>query len=259
MVWSNPITIPEKADFLALFDNLIPYIEIPDFINANQTASLVSEIHNIGLQYYEYAGMPSVVPKARHIFQTHYEFEEKTPNEYFMIAQSNIDRYLTFCAKSGVNLAEMVRLYLSEKFQQPVNYATQAGDAYTYAMVRELKSSAMLHADFAQFLDQRWSISNVVKEYAWNVYLTDPGEGGECVIYEKPWEREDDIYLIEGTYGYFDDVVRGTTSRAIKIKIGSLVFFNCRNFHRVNASGDMRLSIGGHVGLTKDNEIIMWV
>ncbi len=140
-----------------------------------------------------------------------------------------------------------------------VSIAEYKNQSYTYAIVRALKRAVFIHADFANFLADCWSINKITAELAWNVYLTNPGKGGECVVYNRPWERVDDAHMIPGTYGYYPKVVEGCESINIPITPGKLLFFNSRNFHKVNESENLRLSFGGHIGLMPDKEMLMWI
>jgi len=98
-----------------------------------------------------------------------------------------------------------------------------------------------------------------LQQYAWNIYLSDPGEGGECVVYNKPWEKADDQYIKGATYGYDHEVVKGAESIKIKPEPGMLLLFNSRNFHEVLKSTKPRLSLGGHVGRLTPSEYQLWV
>lgn len=158
----------------------------------------------------------------------------------------------------GINPVQRVQGVLQDFLNARVQFAKQEGESYFPAIARELNASVLLHADFAQFIPSYWCISKIVSEISWNIYLTDPGEGGECIVYEKPWERADDIHIVGNTYGYDPSVVEGKPNAHIKANAGRLVFFNSRNFHEVAAAKRPRVSIGGHVGKTPEGEFLMW-
>ncbi len=259
MKWQpRPATVSGQA-FWDLFDNTIPYIQIDDFLTPAESAKLCEVIASKGLGQYQYNFDLSDAPVAHHLFETHYLYENKTPEEYFPVAEKSIQEYAAFCQQAGFDPVKKMMAFFENQIQKPVHIATQMEKQYTYVMIRELKNSALLHADFAQFVPSYWSISNMIAQYAWNIYLTDPGEGGECIVYNKPWEKEDDQYLIKDTYGYDPIIVKDKEFAEISIKANSLVFFNSRNFHKVNSSKNTRLSVGGHVGLTNKGEVLVWV
>jgi hypothetical protein len=259
MVWSRVVTAPSAGDFYDLFNNKCAAITVQNFLSSEEIEKILAVIHEFGLRYYNYRVDDENVPKAKHIFDTHYHYEQKTPDDYFPGAKENNLQYQEFSRKIGFDPALKVATYMGEIVKKPVAIAQQDGKEYTYAMVRELSSSALLHADYAKFIPDYWSINCTKAQYAWNIYLTDPGEGGETVVYNRLWEKEDDENILGETYGYHRNIVDGKQSIEIKPAPGQLTFFNSRNFHEVKASSRIRVTVGGHIGLTDDDEVIMWV
>lgn len=249
----------DKQSFYDLFANKIPYIAIDNFIAAEQCQRLIQAIRNLGLEQYDYNFEINDAPPANHLFETHYLYEQKTPEEYFPKALESIQQYQSLCKQIHFDPILQLQNWMRDHCQQAVTIAQQNQDFYSYVIIRELNNSALLHADFANFIPDYWSISKVVAQYAWNIYLTDPGVGGECVVYNRPWQRIDDQHIVKDTYGYDHCVVKNCDSVLIKPNAGKLVLFNSRNFHEVHKSERSRLSIGGHIGLLPNNEIIMWV
>lgn len=258
MNWQNPVYQANEKILLDLFHNKISSIILENFISQKKCLEIKEGIQQIGLKHYNYQ-YNTDVPEAKHIFDTHYLYEQKTPDDYFPKAEKTNQLYREFCDNINFDPFLNVKEFLSKNWAQSVQIATQDNYNYTHVIVRELQHSALLHADFAQFIPSYWSISKIIAQYAWNIYLTDPGMGGECIVYNKLWEKEDDQYIYKQTYGYDEKIIAGQESTSIPIKPGSLVFFNSRNFHKVNKSQNMRLSIGGHVGLTLKGDLLMWV
>jgi hypothetical protein len=124
--------------------------------------------------------------------------------------------------------------------------------------VRELNNSVLLHTDYAPALPPHWSISEIKSELAWNIYLTDPGEGGECRVYNCPWQPEYDHHLIGETYAYDPMVVEDAPLVALKPMVGRLIIFNSRNLHDVTAASQSRVAIGGHFGAHSNGNVICW-
>ena len=117
-----------------------------------------------------------------------------------------------------------------------------------------------MHPDYAPFLEKDWFIKNITKQLAWNIYLDMPKEGGETVVYNKPWVKEDDRFIEGSSYAYDKKVVEDCKMDKIKPLSGDLVFFNSRNFHEVFSGRDgNRWTMGGHLAETKEGKIISWV
>lgn len=259
MSWTTPISAPTPQNFHELFQNQFSYIVIQDFLTPAECALAASEIGKLGLKRPDYAFDLDNVPASQLLFDSHYLFEQKTPEEYFPKAAATIASYQTFCQKLGFDPALRVRDYVSQQLGAPVSIAEQDGQQYTYAMVRELSTSALLHLDFAQFIPPYWSISDTIAECAWNVYLTDPGIGGECVVYNRPGQPEDDAFLIPNSYAHDPRLVEGCEVVEAPVRVGQLVIFNCRNYHEVRSSTKGRITIGGHIGMNQNEKFSMWV
>lgn len=257
-MWGHVVEKPSAQSVADLFDNRFAAIRVRNFLTPQQNQKIVDGIRTRGLITYNYQHATDV-PQAQHLFDTHYLYEEKTPEEYFPAAAQIIANYRLFCEEIGFDPALLFADYIQRLTGNPVRIAEQDGNLYTYAIVRELQNSALLHADYAHFLDDKWSLSQIVKQFAWNIYLTDPQEGGEVVVYNHPWNRKDDEWQIGQTYGYSREVVQGAERCAIQVHPAELVIFNSRNFHEVTASTHMRLSIGGHLGVDAQGHMWLWV
>lgn len=249
---------------LHLFENKYAFLEVQDFVSEEECQELLQGLQDLGFQQYRYNFDLDKAPPATHVFTQHYFYESQPEKEgaeaYFLEAAKSNQLYHDFVSKSKCDPAAMVFALLQEYLGIPVQIAEQNGQQYSYVIARELSNSALLHADFANFIPHYWSISNIKAEYAWNVYLTDPGEGGELISYNKQWEKTDDAFIIQDTYGYDHKVIEGAEVAHLKPKPRSLVLFNSRNFHEVNASTKPRVGIGGHLGLTPDNsKFLAWV
>lgn len=257
--WQTQQGPVSKQGFFDLFANQVGYIAVDNFLTPTECQALSDTLIRMGLHQYNYNFDIDSAPPAAHLFETHYLYEEKTPAEYFPAAANSIAEYKKLCATAKVDPAAKMAAFLAQHLQQEVKIATQDEQPYSYVIARELRNSALMHADFAGFIPQYWSISKVIAQYAWNIYLSNPGNGGECIVHDKLWEKADDAYIVGNTYGYDHVLVANKEHATISAQSGRLVFFNSRNFHEVNASSQPRLSVGGHVGLTENQEVILWV
>lgn len=257
-MWNHVVENPSSQSVADLFDNRFAAIQVRGFLTPEQNQKIVDAVRAWGLIVYNYQHATDV-PKAQHLFETHYLYEDKKPEEYFAITPHVIEDYRRFCKEIGFDPALLFADSIQRLTGSPVRIAEQDGQMYTYAIVRELQNSALLHADYAHFLDAKWSLSRIVKQFAWNIYLTDPQDGGDVVVYNHPWSRQDDQWQIGQTYGYSHEVVKGAERCAIQVAPRQLVIFNSRNFHEVTASSQMRLSIGGHLGVDADGHMWIWV
>ena len=261
--WQSVRAPLSKEGLLGIFENRYAYLEVQDFISVSECERLLKGLKKVGFQQFNYNFDHSNAPPAAHVFTQHYLFENLPEDvgvaTYFPEADKSISLYKNLVQSSGYDPAEMFFKFIESHWGESVQVAEQNGQKFSYVIGRELSNSALLHADFANFIPNYWVISNVKAQYAWNIYLSDPGDGGELVVYDKPWVSSDDQYIFKNTYGYDNKVVAGANSASLKPKKLSLVLFNSRNFHEVKASTKPRIGVGGHLGLTFDNQIIAWV
>lgn len=242
----------------ALFNSEIAGVGVDHFLAEADCSRLVQTLRSLGLKQYTYHFDQTEAPPAAHLFETHYLYENQTPQDYFPQAEQSFLLYKQLVDQSGVDPVHILMDTLQQVTGRSVEVAQQEGNRYFFAIARELNHSVLLHADYAPFIPRHWSISQVVAELAWNIYLTDPGEGGDCVVYDRFWQLEDDQHIIGSTYGYDPVVVSHCPSSQFKPKPGRLVLFNCRNFHAVEAASQPRVAIGGHIGLMPDGTLIFW-
>jgi hypothetical protein len=258
-LWKAQQAQNTQQGLLDLFANRCAYLAVENFLSASECQALIQALRAEGLRQYEYNFDHHDAPPAASLFETHYLYEQKRPEDYFLKAQASIAKYRRMVEKLGFDPVNKVLTYLGQALQMPVAIAEQDGHQYHTVIARELNHAALLHADYAPFIPRYWAISNITAELAWNIYLTDPGEGGECVVYNKPWELEDDRFILKQTYGYDHQVVANRECMKVKPAPGRLVLFNSRNFHEVLRSQHPRLSIGGHIGLLASKQGLAWV
>ena len=258
MGWQRLQGKPTREDLVALFANEIAYIKLADFFHATERASLVEALLRRGLRPYDFAFDSTNVPAASHLFAVHYLYEQRDPAEYFAHAAESRKEYGSLCAEVGFDPAQRVFEWLGGAMQVPVRIASQGPLLYSHVIARDLAASSRLHTDFAPSIPSHWSISAITAQYSWNVYLTDPESGGECVLSHRLWQPEDDQHLIPGTYAHDERLVADAERVAIGVHPGDLVLFNCRNYHSVRQSAAPRITLSGHIGLTLDQQLIAW-
>lgn len=256
--WNRTQGSPVRDDFIALFANEIGYIKVKNFVADPERQEVLKAILRRGLQAYDFAFDSGHVPAASHLFEVHYLYEQKDPAEYFPRARASQAKYRQLCRETGCDPAKAVFELVGGAMRTPVRIASQEGEEYNHIIARELAAGSLLHTDFGPSIPARWSITSVIAQYAWNIYLTDPLEGGECVVHNRFWRPEDDAHLIPGSYAHDECVVAGAESAVIPVQPGDMLLFNCRNYHQVRRSTASRIAVGGHIGLLPDHTLIAW-
>ena len=258
--WKNIQGECSHKGFQDLFENKCAFIEINDFLTDDQCNKLVLALRKLGLYEYKYDFKTEEAPQAAHLFATHYLYENEPLKKYFVDAEKSYSDFDHMVKEIAFNPSKMVFDFLASKFEIPVNIAEEKGKKYFHSIARELNHSVLLHPDFAPFQALGRVISQIDSQYAWNLYLTNPKEGGETTVYNRPWNgAEDDAKFSTKTYGYNEKVVENCESASFPVSKGKLVFFNSRNFHKVSVTTKSRISLGGHIGWNKTTKkLLAW-
>ena len=115
-----------------------------------------------------------------------------------------------------------------------------------------------LHYDWAPFdLEE----PNVVAQLGWNLYVFNPGPGGDLKMYRTmgmtPGNREDSGLEPVGNYGLSPELVEGVESDVVLCRTGDVVLAPNRFLHEVTPClyGDQRLTLTAHVALMRDGSL----
>lgn len=99
----------------------------------------------------------------------------------------------------------------------------------------------------------------LVAQFAFNLYLSVPEDGGETVVWRHRWDPADEAYRLEQSYGFSRSVVGDAESFELKPKVGEALLFDPRNYHAVRPSrGGRRIALGFSMGLTATGELLTW-
>lgn len=258
--WSRPpaSTLTREA-ILGLFENKIPYLRLPKAVSLEHCERLAKECESAGFEYYD-----DIIPPVGRIGVTQYEYRHRMKREYFEAARQAERKHRHISDAAGYDpLGDFVRDVRRVGLSVHLAKENDLGLEYGSRLVRQIPM-AKLHMDFAALCAQGWDIGNVQQQLTFNLYLREPQIGGECLIYDRIWELEDDALLDEvqplSSYGYPAKVVEGVRSECVRPERGDIVLFNTRNFHQVApSSGSVaRLSLTTFFGRLKSDEIVFW-
>jgi hypothetical protein len=115
-----------------------------------------------------------------------------------------------------------------------------------------------IHVDFAPQDSAGWAVAETRVQLAWNVYLDNPGGGGELTVWDRCWSPEHDVtHQVDGQYYYRPDVVRGARRIDIPVVVGDAVIVNSGLYHAVaEASG--RMAFGSFISIFEDGCFRLW-
>lgn len=134
------------------------------------------------------------------------------------------------------------------------------GESYSPLIVREFHSILHLHNDLSSREQKGWfPIENVVRQWAFVMKLSDC-VGGETFFYPKRWEPADEAFFNHvDNYSYDMVVVADVPELRIDGPTGTLIVFDCTNYHRVSkVTAGRRYTAGGFIGELPDGRLVVW-
>lgn len=251
----------KHSDLQQLFDNTLDQITVENILSSSQISDFLAAVAQQP-EWQETAKddlhkrLFKDVPIPQFLFLSQYGMIASNIDEekYLSIAEDYRKIWSRIISAAGFNPFDELKNYFKKKFNQGINVISKDGKDYFPLTVRDLKDEVLPHADFGPFDGPDWVINKIVKQIAWNIYLTDPKQGGETVVYDYVWENNEAVDA--DSYGIKN------LDKSIKTKFsvapGRLVLFNSRNFHEVKPSSAPRIAIGGLIGQTADGELFAW-
>jgi hypothetical protein len=154
----------------------------------------------------------------------------------------------------------MCRAEIGAQWPHGVRVGRCGGREMGAGVAREPNQGFIVHFDDAlrEFSGNLFDAS-LVAQFAFNLYLSVPEEGGETVIWRHRWQPADERHRLPGSYGYADNVIDRAEFLELKPSVGEALLFDPRNFHAVRPSHDSRrIALGFSVGLTDSGELWTW-
>ncbi len=149
---------------------------------------------------------------------------------------------------------------LGRDWPGPVRVGRCADRELGPGVAREPNQGFQVHFDDSiREFDGKLVDAHLVAQFAFNLYLSVPEEGGQTVVWRHRWAPGDESYRLPASYGYHRDVVGDAESFVLQPSVGQALLFDPRNFHAVLPSaGARRIALGFAVGLTDSGELHVW-
>ena len=253
--WSGCEDAPlNEPNLTALLHNRIPMICLPEFASFEECDALRKVAFETGFDYDR-----SVSPPIGRIGVALYSYREASKPSYFAAAEAARGKQSQIFSKSFDPITRL-RDRLGEVCNDGAALAVDPGYGPFFAgLIRLIHLEAGLHADFVQIDAPDSAIADVVYQLAWNLYLTQPEAGGDCLVYDRLWEPDCESEKAEGSALYYrKQVVEDCTKAIIRPRKGDLVMFNCRNLHEIEPCSGERMAITSFIGCRPNGSLVMW-
>jgi hypothetical protein len=128
-----------------------------------------------------------------------------------------------------------------------------------WGIVREADAGTLIHWDEAVRETRRTPMQKLpVAQLACNLFVAVPDEGGETSIWRHRWQPQDELHRVR--FGYSRAAVDPHPYIRVTPAVGDAVFFDPRNFHRVEpaAGAGRRVSLSMFLGVTATGTLTVW-
>ncbi|QFZ17384.1 2OG-Fe(II) oxygenase [Saccharothrix syringae] len=157
-------------------------------------------------------------------------------------------------------LREFVPRRFAELFGRPVRPAkTAEGRMLHWGILRAIDQGTLPHWDDVRLEYPANLLSTTVTgQLAFNLFLTDAGEGGRTLVWDRRWAATDERH--RRGFGYADDLLDDDEPAVVEPALGTAVLFNSRNYHRVEPCppGTRRLSLSFFIAFTTAGSTVIW-
>ncbi|HEX6345217.1 2OG-Fe(II) oxygenase, partial [Umezawaea sp.] len=149
---------------------------------------------------------------------------------------------------------------LAAHWPHQVAVGTHKGREMGAGVAREPNNGFQVHFDDArlEFTEDLLDAPQTT-QFAFNLYLSVPEQGGETVIWQHRHDPRDEAHRLPGSYGYQETVVADSRTIEIKPTVGEALLFDPRHFHAVRPSEkSRRIALGFSIAVTTDGSMFTW-
>ena len=144
-----------------------------------------------------------------------------------------------------------------------VSLASELQNDYSPAIIRihEKGKIIPIHKDNVRYEGKEYALSKIDHQLSCVLHIQESESGGELVIYDKQWKKEDEG-LRNINFGYSSRIVESSRCYKIsKIRVGDLVIMNPNYYHKVTkiTGNTPRITLGMFLGFYRnDRKIVTW-
>jgi hypothetical protein len=232
-------------------------LRVPNAVSEEACENIVRNLRKIDLDTYDTRRVHPTVFKFGASLND-FRHSENVAGEYWAAVQGFAIKWKSLDIKP--NPFEACRALLAYDWPGNVTVGRRNGKPMSPGIVREINFGLQVHFDdMTREYQGRLLDANLTAQFAFNLYLIVPSNGGELVLWRHHWQPSDEELRIQDGYGYQRDVVKYDQSLTLKPHVGEAILFNPRNYHTVLPCHDgRRLSLGFFVGLSDEGGLQVW-
>ena len=251
-MWSAQLSQNYTSTYENLISGKIPAIIIPNVIPKSDCENLCKKI--LGNQ--NMTSGPGISNKIGTSLSSH--IYEKP--QYFSNAQKSNQLLQDIFSDVHSPLLTMKKI-ITEFFQKQISTAIENTMSYSDAMIRihHDGDSVSLHRDNCNFEMSEYSVSHFENQLSAILYLQSPKKGGELIIYQKMWKKDDEKMRYPD-FGYSSELIKDTAQVSISPIVGTMVILNPKFFHQIKSvyGSKQRVSITFFFAESSKNHFYSW-
>jgi len=234
-------------------DNLIPYIRVANFTSVAACEELSSSVFDLSFGKYR-----EVEPPIDRIGCTVFEYDAIGRRDYFADTKRAAEVQDELFSRTFNPLSMLMSLLSRSTGRRTTIARNGDGQSYYAGLVRRIEQGTLLHVDYAPAEQNGWEICDIKHQLSWNLYLKVGSIGsGQTTVYQRQWKPEDNRYK-ERRYGFDHEVIAGSEHAIFQPVVGEVVLFNTRNYHMVDPSRGIRITVTSAIGETPRGDLILW-
>lgn len=235
----------------------IAVVRVPNAVPAEICETIAEDLQRIGLDTYD----------TRRVYPTVFKFGASLND--FRHEQSIAAEYWAAVQESGMRWKSLnvhpdpfviCRTLLAYEWPGRVEIGRRDGRIMSPGIIREINFGLQVHFDdVSREYGGKLFDANLTAQFAFNLYLVVPSDGGELVLWRHRWQPTDEESHMPDGYGYQESVVKYNQSLTLKPHVGEAILFDPRNYHTVlPCYNGRRLSLGFFVGLSDEGDLQVW-
>ncbi|KFM18864.1 2OG-FeII oxygenase superfamily protein, partial [Marine Group I thaumarchaeote SCGC AAA799-P11] len=183
--------------------------------------------------------------------------------EYFDSARKDKKKRQMIFSTETEPTAKIFSLFQKLFSEYMISTAKESKNEFSPYIIRIHKKgkSIPIHKDNVKYEGKEYELSKIDNQLSCILHLQESEKGGELVIYDKNWRKEDERFR-KTDFGYYPKIIsKSNFCRISNLKAGDLVIINPNYFHQVTKiEGESpRISLGMFVGIfKKQQQIVGW-